>query len=291
MRRFGQILAVAVFFHSAIVLTGAAVRLTTSGLGCVDWPGCSESAFVPEWAFHQWVEYGNRLFSFPVLVASVAALWACYRLPRQSLTAKLLAWWLVVGTLIQAIVGAVVVRQILSPIWVSFHFLASMTILAATVALWFVAGRDNGAWTFDSTSVRPALAALATASAVLVTGTVVTGTGPHSGDEAALRWGFELESVVRVHSGAAWLLCGAVLYMAFTQPQVRDAVRTVLAVLVAQGAIGYWQYFNGVPALAVFAHIGGAVAMWLTTLWLTGRTATTPSPVPVADHLSSSAAT
>ncbi len=280
LRRFGQILAVAVFFHSAIVATGAAVRLTTSGLGCVDWPGCSESAFVPEWSFHAWVEYGNRLFSFPVIVASVVALWATYKLSNRSRLATALAWWLVIGTLIQALVGAVVVRQVLSPVWVSFHFLGSMTILASAVTLWFVAGRDNGAWQLDSSCLWPALPSIVAATVVLVTGTVVTGTGPHSGDADAPRWGFELASVVRVHSIAAWVLCGTVVYLAFRQPRLHSTTRWLAIAVLAQGAIGYWQYFNGVPALAVFSHIIGAVVVWLTTFWLGGRAAST-APLPV----------
>ncbi len=277
--RYGRFVAVAMFFHAAIVATGAAVRLTTSGLGCLDWPGCSETEFVPSWSFHSWIEYGNRLFTTPVALASVAALWATYQLVNRSRATTVLAWWLVLGTVVQALIGAVVVNRLLSPIWVSVHFGVSMTILAAGMALWFSARADAGTITLDPHRGGLAWAAAGAATLVLVTGTVVTGTGPHSGDAEAPRWGYELASVVRVHSVAAWVLCAAVVAVAIKMPRLRPTSGWVLAAVVAQGGIGYWQYFNGVPAGAVFAHVVGATTVWLLVLWQLGQAASAPAIV------------
>lgn len=272
--RYGRILAVAAVFNAAIVLTGALVRLTNSGLGCVDWPGCSEEEFVPAWSFHSWIEYGNRLFSFPVAVASIAVLWATLRLDRRSTAALRLAWAIPLGVAAQAIIGAVVVRALLSPIWVSVHFLGSMLILAAIVALWFVVRRDHEVDP-EPVGVEPRLAwsVAGLASLVLVTGTVVTGTGPNSGDADAVRWSLELTTVTQVHSVSAWLLAAAVVAAAVLTRGRADArlPRLLLALVVAQGGIGYLQYALGVPAGLVAAHITGAVLVWLASLWQLGR--------------------
>ncbi len=259
-----------------IVVSGAAVRLTGSGLGCVDWPNCNRERLVDVSTFHAAVEQINRLFTGVVAVAViVAVLGARVRQPqRRDLT--LLAYGLVAGVVAQILLGALLIEVELHPISVQGHFLLSMVLVANAVVLVHRAGRSDG----DRLPIGPlpvhrALLGAATAVA-LVTGTVVTGAGPHAGDEDVVRLDLAIPGVARIHSIS--VLVAVAIGAALALRLQRQRSQTVPAsvgllsswtfVALLQGAIGYVQYFNNVPELLVGVHVHGATVLWAITVAL-----------------------
>lgn len=274
---YRRVVLIAGVMLAVIVVSGAAVRLTSSGLGCEDWPTCSADSFAPEWSFHGWVEFGNRLFTGIVSAAVIAAvLAALVREPRD----RRLVWLavgLVVGVLAQILVGAAVVLLELAPISVTAHFLISMALLANAVWLYRAADPHRPAHRSHD-QARPAAGerrwstiVVVLGLAVLVTGTVVTGTGPNSGDVRAERLPFELTAVARIHSLTAWAFLAAAVITAIRLARsgtVGAPMTVVLASSIAQGAIGYAQYATGVPPWLVQIHVTGSIAVWCSAVWL-----------------------
>ncbi len=267
---------------AVIVLTGAAVRLTEAGLGCENWPACSDERFVPEWEFHPWIEFGNRLISGVVAAAvAIAVLTAYRRTPRRQDLINW-AWGLVAGVAAQIVLGGITVRVDLHPAMVGAHFLLSMVLLWNAVVLWVRAGASgpestprSDEWRLGSlppiTLVNHGRAFVGLATAVLVTGTLVTGTGPNSGDSRAERLNFDLSSIARVHSVTVWCFLAVLLLLALRlrsplgndQATAARSLSTVmLALTVAQGGVGYLQFATGVPPTLVAVHIFGAVIIW-----------------------------
>ncbi len=281
-QRFALIARWALWSLVAIIITGSLVRLTGSGLGCSDWPNCEPGEFVPAADVHGWVEFGNRIVTGLVsaaVIAAVAASW--WRMPRRAD----LVWWslgLVAGVVFQIGLGAVTVLTHLSPPIVMSHFLASQVLVAAAVVLQHRASWEpppGGSPAAGLPTHIPALAWLAaTLTAVaLFTGTVVTGTGPHGGDEHVERLQFALPSVARIHGitvvvlAAVTLLLGAAIRRVTAAPHhgtagagavvLRRRIRVVIGVMAAQAAIGYVQYFNELPVLLVALHVVGATLL------------------------------
>lgn len=257
-----------------IVFTGALVRLTGSGLGCSDWPRCNESKFVDVSSGHTFIEQANRLFTGVVSASVIAAvLLAHFRRPvRRDLV--LLAWSLVIGVLAQVIIGGIVVLTGLNPYANMAHFLVSMVLIACALLLYRRAAvSHDDAW-FRNIPRRLMglhIALVVAACVAIVTGTVVTATGPHAGDEDAIRFGFELVSVVRVHSLTVITTVSLLVILLIrsrrdSQTEYRDSLTSLAFVAVSQGAIGYVQYFTGVPVVLVAAHIIGAVAFFMAIL-------------------------
>ena len=259
-----------------IVVTGAAVRLTGSGLGCPDWPTCAEDRLVAPWEYHAMVEFVNRTITGLVSVAvMLAVLGSLVRRPRR----RDLLWLsigLVAGVLGQIVLGGLTVLFELKPGFVMAHFLLSMVLLANAVVLHHRAGRPGGP---TRPAVGPDLLALgrlevAVAALVIFLGTIVTSSGPHGGDEDAERLPFLLPDVTRLHGIAVMLFLAITLVTlwrlrrAGADPRILQRSEVLLAVLVAQGALGYVQYFTGVPALLVGFHIAGATAVWVAVLRL-----------------------
>jgi cytochrome c oxidase assembly protein subunit 15 len=254
---------------AVIVVTGATVRLTGSGLGCSDWPTCEHGQLAA--AAHDapaMVEFTNRVFTGVVSLAVVlAVLGAIRRRPyRRDLT--LLAWGLVAGVIAQIVLGGLVVNHHLSPKFVMGHFLLSMVLVTNATVLHARAGRPDGHRVVRATDdVVRGLAWLVPVAAGLAVflGTVVTASGPHAGDERAARLDLVVGDVARIHSVAAWLtvlVTVALLRAARHDAQVRRAAEVLALALVAQGVIGYGQYFTGVPAALVLLHVAGATAVW-----------------------------
>ena len=273
---YRKITFVAGILLAIIIVTGGAVRLTQSGLGCSDWPNCSPGHLVPrgEAAGHGWIEYANRLFtgavSFAVIIAVLGSL---ARVPRR----KDLVWLsvgLVIGVLAQIVLGALAVAFDLAPPFVMAHFLLSLALLTNAIVLHKRAGEsDERARLQVAPSVRLlGRAMLLAAACVVVSGTVVTSTGPHGGDAKAKRFDLYLPHVARVHGSFVILFLGLTLLTLWYLRRTRAPMDTVqkigllLAVSVAQGAIGYIQYFNDIPALLVGFHIAGATAVWAATV-------------------------
>ena len=259
-----------------IVLTGAAVRLTGSGLGCTDWPTCEQGRLAPTEVTDApaMIEFTNRLITGVVSVAVVLAVTgALRRVPRRR-DLVVLAWGLVAGLVAQIVLGGLVVLFELSPRLVMGHFLLSMVLLWNATVLHLRAGRPD-----EPAGPRPASAAvglgrLACGAAALVvfTGTVVTAAGPHAGDSQAARLELFVPDVARVHGIAVVVLTAvvvtllAVLRRQGAPAPARRSAGVLLVVLLAQAAVGYTQYFTGVPALLVGAHVLGAMAVWVAVV-------------------------
>ena len=277
-----------------IIVTGAGVRLTGSGLGCTDWPTCEEGRLTPVDAtdVHAMVEFVNRTITGLVSVAVIlAVLGSLVRRPRR----RDLTWWslgLVAGVVGQIVLGGLTVLFDLAPPFVMGHFLLSMVLLWDAVVLHHRAGLPDGPTRPVASPTVVALSRLLVASAavVVLTGTVVTASGPHAGDASARRLDVAVADVARVHGASvvALLALTLVALRVASREQAPDAVqgalRTLLAVLVAQAAVGYVQYFTGVPAAIVAVHILGAVAVWVAVVraaLVVREPAPGPVPAPV----------
>ena len=259
----------ALVMQALLVVSGSAVRVTGSGLGCPSWPRCTGSslAATAEMGTHGAIEFGNRLLAV-VMEAIGVLLVLAVRRHAPHLTRLALVQALVVP--LQAVIGGVLVLTDLNPYVLILHFLTSFPLVYC--AAWLVQSLPDA-------PVRPmtdpllrrltVLLVLSSAS-VLVLGTLVTGTGPHAGDPKVERLPFDPLSVTRLHTDAVYLLVGLVLaVLALTwETRLRPYALALAGLVVAQGALGYWQYFHGVPPLAVGFHVAGATAVFVTAVWL-----------------------
>ena len=269
-KTFRTVVGTALASLSVIIFTGALVRLTGSGLGCADWPRCNATKFVDVSSGHTLIEQANRMFTGVVSFSVIAAvLLAHFRKPaRKDLV--LLAWGLVLGVLAQIIIGGIVVLTGLNPFANMAHFLVSLALVANAFVLFRRSGEEPSTY-FRTGPARLVLAirlVVCSSAVSLVTGTVVTASGPHAGDEKAVRFGFALTSVARVHSVSVLLAIALIVFLGVRAKQLRsdantqDAIQALLLAAVFQGAIGYAQYFTGVPVALVAVHIVGATALW-----------------------------
>jgi cytochrome c oxidase assembly protein subunit 15 len=274
---FRRLSVVAAVLLALIVISGGAVRLTGSGLGCPDWPRCTATSVVAPASYHALVEFINRvvttLVGVFIALVTVAAL---LRTPRRR-DLVVLSGALIAGFVGQAVVGGLSVIYHLTPPWVMAHFLLSMAILWAAIVL---VRRADPAWTPSPPLVRRELVVLvdllvATAGVVLFLGTVTTGTGPHAGSGGHVkRLPFALERVTQLHADSALFLTGLVIATLFavrltaTSSLVRRRATLVAATVLVQVAIGYTQYFLNLPPGVVELHIAGATALWAATLGL-----------------------
>jgi heme a synthase len=252
-----------------IVVTGGAVRLTASGLGCPSWPKCTGASLTPTRAhsFHGVIEFTNRQLTFVLGVIAVVTLLAAYR-QRRELPLALIAF---LGIPAQAIMGGITVLTDLNPWTVAAHFLLSMSIIAVTTLLWWRL-RDTAQPGFAPAVVLARLIVVA-AVAVLALGTVVTGTGPHAGDKGAThRIGLSPSGIAQLHADAVMVLIGltvglvVLLRVTGAGSAARRAAWWLLGVELAQGVIGYVQYFTQVPAGLVVVHMLGACLVWIAAL-------------------------
>lgn len=263
----------AIAANVVIVVTGGAVRLTNSGLGCPTWPSCTDSSLTPTkaYSFHGLIEFTNRQLTF-VLVAVMAVTWLLAVVQRRQIG---LAAWGLASIPAQAVLGGLTVKTHLNPWLVGCHFLLSMAIIAVTVVLWWRL-TDHPVLVHGGTGLRiyGQLVVLATA-VVLALGTVVTGAGPHAGDLTngkVHRNGLKVASMSQLHADSVMLLIGLtvglVVLVRFQHlpGYVERAAWWLLGIELAQGVIGFVQYFTHVPALLVAVHMLGACAVWLAAL-------------------------
>jgi cytochrome c oxidase assembly protein subunit 15 len=269
---YRRITFVTALLLGVIIVTGGAVRLTGAGLGCPSWPNCDPGHLTPRSSsdLNAMVEFLNRVFTTLVAVAvGLAVVGSLLREPRR----RDLTWLslgLVAGFVAQAVLGGLVVLFELQPQFVMAHFLLSLVLLANGILLHRRAGEPNGpARPRVAPAVRYAGAALlASVSLVAVTGTVVTASGPHGGDAKAKRFSYSIPEVARIHGSTVVLFLVLVLatfaLLRRTHAAADDQRRLglVLVVAVAQAGIGYYQYFNGIPAVVVGLHITGATALF-----------------------------
>ena len=277
-----------------IVVTGAGVRLTQSGLGCPDWPTCTGHRLVAAWQYHAVIEFGNRVVTVFVTLAVLAALAAAWlRAPRRR-DLVWLAAGTVAGVVAQAVLGGITVLAHLAPGWVMAHFLVSMAVIGVGAVLVHRSAQPDGQRRVrvgrDVILMGRVLVGLT--AVVLGLGTVVTGAGPHSGATGVGRLPISARDAAELHSGlvlmlVGFALAGVVLLRAPRVPRdVERAARAVLYSLGAQAVIGYTQYFTGVPAALVALHVAGALAVWLAVLRLqlslTTRVAAAPAQMAEA---------
>lgn len=274
---YRRITFVALVALYTIVVTGALVRLTGSGLGCSDWPRCSESRFIDVSTGHGAIEQVNRLFTGVVAASVVLAVLASLRLESRRSSLTRLSLGLVAGVIAQVVIGGIVVLTGLNP-WANMaHFLVSMVLLANALVL----HRSTSASAATGTPIEPnrsssqsgflaAVGVVVLGACAVVTGTVVTATGPHAGDEEAVRFGFAISSVARVHSITVILTLGAVLALLLKarregrhRAAIEERARVLLGVALLQAFVGYVQYFADVPALLVAFHVALAAGVWL----------------------------
>jgi cytochrome c oxidase assembly protein subunit 15 len=284
-----------------IVVTGGAVRVTGSGLGCPDWPTCAEGRIVAPLEYHALVEFVNRTVTGAVSVMVIVAVLAAFRRRPYRRDLVWLAAGLVLGVIGQIVLGGLVVLFHLYPPLVMGHFVLSMVLVANAVVLHHRAGQPDegnpvpvdGPGPVISPDLRQLGSWLVVWSAVVLgLGTVVTGSGPHTGShegEFIERLPFAVRDVARIHAVAVWILLALTLFTLWrarrdrapATVQARGGV--LLAVLCAQGAIGYIQYFSNVPAALVAVHIGGATALWVSVLrYRLGLALTAPAGAPRA---------
>ena len=289
--RYRLITVIALGLLIAIVITGAAVRLTGSGLGCEDWPNCSDERLIDVSSANAAIEQINRLFTGLVAVAVIASvLGSLWRTPRRR-DLTLLSLGLVAGVLGQIVLGGITVLVDLHPVAVQSHLLLSMVLVATAVTLVRRAGEPDDAQRGALVSTRTSWlvwALGATTAAAIVTGTVVTGAGPHAGDERARRYAVDIADAARVHGATVIVALVLALVIVATTRRTADGrnlqapLSSWLFVGLLQAGVGYTQYFNEVPALLVGIHVAGATALWAMTVWLVlstrGRVAAVTAP-------------
>ncbi|MFJ6353598.1 heme A synthase [Streptomyces sp. NPDC092046] len=269
----------AVVMSVVIIVTGGAVRLTGSGLGCDTWPKCTDDSLIvtAEQGFHGFVEFGNRMLTY---VLSAAVGWAIIaarsaKPRRRGLTR--LGWaqfWIVMSN---AVIGGITVWMGLNPWTVAGHFLAANSLLTVAVITWHRTGEGDGTPKPRVPGpVRKLSWAIVVVSALLIAlGTTVTGAGKHAGDSSDVpRMPWDWTDAAHVHAVAAWVVCALavamwlVLLVVDAPDDTRARARDLLIVLLAQGGVGYVQYFTGVPEVMVAAHMLGSSLMWIAVLRL-----------------------
>ncbi|RZS61224.1 cytochrome c oxidase assembly protein subunit 15 [Xylanimonas ulmi] len=265
----------------AIIVTGGAVRLTASGLGCSEWPMCTPGSFTPRYhpesSFHPFVEFGNRTITGVLVAVGVLVLLLVWTDRSRSRAYRALGLVPLAGVLAQAVIGGVVVLLELDPRWVSLHMAVSTALVWLSAYLLHRHGEGDGTPVpLAGPRVRAAGWALGILLIPVITlGVLVTGSGPHSGDDTVgYRFAFDPMAITRAHSGAVWLfviaLAALVLLLSrtTTSPRVAAARRAAwlaVAATLAQGAIGYTQYFTGLPAWLVGVHmLGAGLLIWAT---------------------------
>jgi len=258
------------FLQAALILTGGAVRLTGSGLGCPTWPECTPGSYTPvpnqaEGALHAWIEFGNRLLTFGLVAISLVVLAHVLITKRRDL--RLLAAGQLLGILGQGVLGGITVLTDLHPLPVASHLLLSIILVAAAVSLY-----DRREAPVEKIKQSDKLISLLSKShialsfIVIVLGTLVTGSGPHAGDEQARRFGFDIRTVAVLHADAVIALFGLTLALAVAlraNKVILNRIYIFTLIALAQGAIGYIQYFNGIPEILVAAHLLGATLVWI----------------------------
>ena len=264
------------FAQAAIVVTGGAVRLTGSGLGCPTWPECTPGSYTPkpyqvEEQVKVWIEFGNRLLTFVLVLVAILVLVSVLAGRRKDLRG--LALGQVLGIVGQGILGGITVLTGLHPATVAAHFLLSIILIAGATSL-----RAQRFGSLEKQEPEPLVKKIATAHIlvsflVLFIGTLVTGSGPHAGDATAERFPFDLRTMAWIHADSVIALFG-ITFGFFVARGVSDhtkkRLKIFLAIALGQGLIGYVQWFNDLPELLVGLHLAGSTLVWIASwrVWL-----------------------
>jgi heme a synthase len=268
-----RVLLVNLILEICIVVTGGLVRLSGSGLGCPTWPQCVPGSFTPvpyqEQGFHKLIEFGNRTLTSVVGAAAVLVIVAIWRWAPGRRGLRRISVLPLVGVMLQAVLGGITVLTGLNPALVAAHFLASMVLVSLSAYLLYRVGEGDGP---PAALVRPEIRLVAWLTAalgalILVLGTMVTGSGPHSGDANTPRFGFDPATISWLHADTVMLFVGLVVavllavQLTATDPRPRRAWHAVLGIAVLQGLVGYAQYLTDLPEMLVMVHMLGASLM------------------------------
>lgn len=273
LRRVANLMVIT---QSAIVITGASVRLTGSGLGCSTWPECTPGSYTPspdqpEAPLHAWIEFGNRLLTFVLFLNALVLMISILRNRKELFGLGAIQ---ILGILAQAVLGGITVLTGLNPATVAGHFMLSIILIAAALSLrQRIYGKSPSGLIVSKLTRNLARALVLLTFIVLIAGTIVTGSGPHAGDSTAERFPLDARTVSWIHADLVIALIGvAIALLISIQVGESGATREILGARIkvfllaslVQGAIGYTQYFTGLPEVLVAFHILGSILVWLS---------------------------
>ena len=270
--KFGRRISLAnLIAQSGIIVTGAIVRLTGSGLGCPTWPDCAPGSLIPVAGqvegFHKYIEFGNRTLTFLVLAISIALF--VFSLLNEKRNIIVWSFLPLIGTLLQAVLGGITVLTGLHPATVMAHFLLSIVLVAISVKIYAYFNNQRTSKVLPKIVDNYVKVVTLVGLAVIILGTITTGSGPHSGDEIAARFDLDIRVIAWLHADSVLLFVGLVvglLVISRINPeskQIYKITRTLFIICLVQGFIGYVQWFNGLPWILVSLHVIGAVITWI----------------------------
>jgi len=272
--------ALLLFAQAAIVVTGGAVRLTGSGLGCPTWPECTPGSYTPkpyqvEEQVKVWIEFGNRLLTFVLVLIAISVLISVLASGRKDLRG--LAFGQVIGIVGQGVLGGITVLTGLHPATVAAHFLLSIILIAGATSL-----RSRRFTPSEEQNSLPlvkkiAITHIISTFLVITLGTIVTGAGPHAGDATTQRFSFDLRTVATLHADAVIALFGITFGLFVVHgvlPSTKRRLKIFFVIALSQGAIGYAQWFTDLPELIVGLHLIGSTLVWISSwrVWLSVTT-------------------
>jgi len=270
--KFGRRISLAnLIAQSGIIVTGAIVRLTGSGLGCPTWPDCAPGSLIPVAGqvegFHKYIEFGNRTLTFLVLAISIALF--VFSLLNEKRNIIVWSFLPLIGTLLQAVLGGITVLTGLHPATVMAHFLLSIVLVAISVKIYAYFNNQRTSKVLPKIVDNYVKIVTLVGLAVIILGTITTGSGPHSGDEIAARFNLDIRVIAWLHADSVLLFVGLVvglLVISRINPeskQIYKITRTLFIICLVQGFIGYVQWFSGLPWILVSFHVIGAVITWI----------------------------
>ena len=258
--------------QSGIIVTGAIVRLTGSGLGCPTWPDCAPGSLIPVAGqvegFHKYIEFGNRTLTFLVLAISIALF--VFSLLNEKRNIIVWSFLPLIGTLLQAVLGGITVLTGLHPLTVMAHFLLSIILVGVSVKIYDYFNNQRTFKALPKIVDNYVKIVTLVGLAVIILGTITTGSGPHSGDEIAARFDLDIRVIAWLHADSVLLFVGLIVGLLVItiinkeSKHIYKITRTLFIICLVQGFIGYAQWSNGLPWILVSFHVIGAVITWIT---------------------------
>ena len=270
--KFGRRISLAnLIAQSGIIVTGAIVRLTGSGLGCPTWPDCAPGSLIPVAGqvegFHKYIEFGNRTLTFLVLAISIALF--VFSLLNEKRNIIIWSFLPLIGTLLQAVLGGITVLTGLHPATVMAHFLLSIVLVGISVKIYDYFNNQKTFKALPKIVDNYVKIVTLVGLAVIILGTITTGSGPHSGDEIAARFDLDMRVIAWLHADSVLLFVGLIVGLLVISrinkesKHIYKITRTLFIICLVQGFIGYVQWFSDLPWILVSFHVIGAVITWI----------------------------
>ena len=270
--KFGRRISLAnLIAQSGIIVTGAVVRLTGSGLGCPTWPDCTPGSLIPVAGqvegFHKYIEFGNRTLTFLVLAIAIALF--VFSLLNEKRNIIVWSFLPLIGTLLQAVLGGITVLTGLHPSTVMAHFLLSIVLVGISVKIYDYYNNKKVYKVLPKIVDNYVKIVTLVGSVVIILGTITTGSGPHSGDEIAARFDLDMRVIAWLHADSVLLFVGLIIGLLVITKLNSDSnhlfktTRTLFIICLVQGFIGYVQWFSDLPWILVSFHVIGAVITWI----------------------------